>query len=363
MTLDGLLPDVGPAISRLAMVVHKSLFTPGAEAMKEAYANLIRGLPDGLELIILIDAHQMEVVTAWLAAIAPKCRPEIVTAAGDEISVSTAWIRDEFLCRHCDGRISHIETASAKSGRFGQLLAAANHAAFDKRIVALDGGDCLVTRDRWIVGAQAVWNTASIVGHETEFDTALSRIAALHPSPPVVAGFRLAAIKSERLRTEMRNTLTRTPTQCDLIQAWEHIDLVVAATGIRRNDREVLLVASTTLGGDSKDEALLLEGDKLDALADHLAQEGFCIIRNPTPFIDRSLFHYNNVIVQNDPNIVWLPLFSDARDSFASDEENIRIWESLGFKVIPIGGWRAFVGKAGAIRCATKTLARGGLRT
>lgn len=389
MTPDGFLPDVGPAISRLAMVVHESLFRTTEEAVgqKEAYANLIRGLPESLELMILIDADQKEDVTAWLAAIVPERQPHLVIAPGNDITNSGAWIRDEFLCRYTGGTATHVELRSFKSGNFGKYLTTANQANFEKGTVALDGGDCLVTRERWIVGVQAVNSTILAFNEQIDFDTARSKIAALDPRPLTLAGFRIADLKFKLLwaKTEMQRAfatpaiqaesattpppptsfiataakiLSQLLNQSDLIQGWAHIDLVVSVTGIKKDGQEVLLVSSVVPTPDGTDDYARLEGDKLDALAIHLASEGFHVIRTPTPYFKKWLFHYNNAIVQNEPNIVWLPHFSDAKNTFASDDENVEIWKGLGFEVIPIPGWRPFVDKAGAIRCATKPLAR-----
>lgn len=389
MTPDGFLPDVGPAISRLAMVVHESLFrtTEEAAAQKEAYANLIRKLPESLELVILIDADLKKDFTPWLAKIVPERQPNFVIVPGNEINKSGAWIRDDFLCRYAGGKATHVELRSYKSGTFGEYLTTANQADFVKLKVALDGGDCLVTRERWIIGVQAVNTTITLFNETIDFDTARSKIAALDPRPLTLAGFRLADLKSKLLwaKIEMQRALA-TPTiqaesattppprtgfiataakilsqlmnQSELIQGWAHIDLVVSVTGIKKDGQEVLLVASVVPTPDGTDEYARLEGEKLDSLANHLANEGFHIIRTPTPYVDKWLFHYNNAIVQNEPNIVWLPQFSDTKDTFPSDAENVEIWKGLGFEVIPIPGWRPFLRKAGAIRCATKPLAR-----
>lgn len=389
MTPDGLLPDVGPAISRLAMVVRKHLFGTTEEAVgqREAYAHLISRLPESLELFILIDAHQEKDVTAWLAAIAPQRQPNLVIAPGEDITESSAWVRDEFLCRYAGGTATHIETASAKKGHFGELLIKANNAGSAKEAVALDGGDCLVMRERWVVGVQAVENTIVASGNTIDFAMARSKIEALDPRPLTLAGFKLADLKHKFLwlKVEMQRAyaapviraesatapppsagliattakvLSQLLHQNDLIQGWEHIDLVISVTGIKRDEKDVLLVASVAPGGDETDDYARMEGDKLDALAGHLTKEGFHVIRTPTPYVNKSLFYYNNAIVQNEPDTVWLPHFSDAHTTFPSDDENVEIWQSLGFTVIPIPGWRAFVSRAGAIRCATKPLAR-----
>ena len=147
----------------------------------------------------------------------------------------------------------------------------------------------------------------------------------------------------------------------ELKQDWGHIDLVVSITNRKSaHGADILLVAETVLSAKpGRDERR--EHQRLDALAKYLRDCGFEIIRNPAPFDPSraATLCYNNTIMQSNPRTVWLPQFADADPRYrASDELNVEIWQQLGYKVIPVPGWMAYVGSKGSIRCATNVLER-----
>lgn len=100
-------------------------------------------------------------------------------------------------------------------------------------------------------------------------------------------------------------------------------------------------------------------------LCDQLVELGYSVVKVPIPFLrepdaQEFLRCYNNVILQNDPAIVWLPQFADREPELLDfDIENVRIWQSLGFEVRKVPGFSVFYRKSGAIRCMTKVLERG----
>ena len=150
------------------------------------------------------------------------------------------------------------------------------------------------------------------------------------------------------------------PGSDELNQSWGHIDLVVSLTGRKQESKDVLLVAETVLSDNpGKDETR--ESDRLWALAKYLGDCGFHVIRNPAPYAlpSGNTLWYNNTIVQTDPDLVWLPQFAQPDGRFAdTDAANRKIWCDLGFKVVPVAGWMAYVGSGGSIRCATSVLER-----
>ena len=153
----------------------------------------------------------------------------------------------------------------------------------------------------------------------------------------------------------------------ELYQEWKHVDLVLSVTGIRADGsgKEIVLVASTTMPPASRDDPEVeMMGDCLDALAIHLAELGYDVRRNPAPYASvsssfRRILPYNNVIVQNDPNIVWLPRLALPDGTFAdADQANLDIWRGLGFQVVQVPDLHVYAAMNGSLRCLTKTLAR-----
>lgn len=149
-----------------------------------------------------------------------------------------------------------------------------------------------------------------------------------------------------------------------------HVDQFVSVTGLRSDDRPLLLVADPLAHTGCDARAATDLKRKLDASALSLARQGFAIVRNPipvSPAIDTNKCLprlYNNVLVENIVRsgqtrpFVWIPHFGDVEALDDFDGENRKIWEKLGFYAIGVAGWSHFASRNGALRCATKVINR-----
>ena len=260
-------------------------------------------------------------------------------------------MRDAFLRGRRHGTPSYMKCRASKpaADQADWLSASDGMPVVEIKDVFLDGGDCLVGPDFWLVGKNAVKRTTAIAGHLCDEATAVARIAALDRRPLSVVGYR-----------SVETRMVSPPALHELVQGWAHIDLVVSLTGRKpRGTKGSLVVAETQLS-PKPDRYEIAERDRLNALAEHLRECGFHVIRNPSPY-DKSLFQtlwYNNTIVQTDPDSVWLPQFAGNGRFADTDEANRKIWRDLGFDVVPVAGWLAFERSEGSIRCATSVIAR-----
>ncbi|WP_162820803.1 hypothetical protein [Microvirga calopogonii] len=329
----------------------------------------------------------------WLSTLGQLPPVRVVEVDNDQLSASSAWMRDGFL-HAVDGRTrKYFAVYKAKSGQHAKWLAAADGAALEVIPLAVEGGDCIVGGDFWLVGVNSVGSTMNIEGRQCDYQTAKQRISKLDTRKLHVVGYRATNLKNKFrwLRYKFRD-LFRGPTASDPIflfpssvtqtgkwstffdmllgiqggdrlwQEWAHIDLVVAVTGRKdaKSGKDILVVASTTVHPCVPNREAEVQGDCLDALETYLSQSGFQIIRNPAPYSSQFgvVLPYNNVIVQDDPATVWLPQFGDAGDYQATDQANVELWRKIGFKVVPVPGWGAFLRDHASIRCATNGVAR-----
>jgi hypothetical protein len=227
--------------------------------------------------------------------------------------------------------------------------------------LSLDGGDSLVGEDFRLVGNNAIKTTCRIAGHQCSYEEALARFANLDKRRFFPVGYRRSDIERKSPWSIDQKAARQLSGTDELMEDWGHIDLVVSITNRKNaNGADILLVAESVLSAKpGSDERR--EHRRLDALAKYLRDCGFEVIRNPAPF-DRlrvQTLWYNNTIMQSNPRTVWLPQFADADPQYrASDEHNVQIWQELGYKVIPVPGWMAYVGSRGSIRCATNVLER-----
>jgi len=260
-----------------------------------------------------------------------------------------------------------------------------------------DGGSSLTVDEyRWIVGAEAIEREMK-AGRNITWRQAIKTITTGIDREPIVLGVRFKDLphKTRWVRRRFVSTLNdrllhdlqnKTHLQRLLIIAmagasaarsvvrdlttrgrlhqgdWSHIDMVVSVTGIFRDGKPVLLVGDPTLPGCPLSEKAKDRKAELDSMVKVIDKmKAFWVIRNPTPVVDGHLLGYNNTIVQTNPHVVMLPVFSGTGQNFdIVDRANVKLWEDLGFRVVQVPCWMAFTASNGCIRCATLPLERSG---
>jgi hypothetical protein len=357
--------DCSGRIVRIAVQIEDYPFNAKHADKKAAYESLLKSFAADITLSILVDDGAMATtVQAWLDRLNLECKPELVRAPGRGVSNTGAWIRDAFLCATKDGVRRYLKPHISKmhADQADWLGACDGTEIVSLADLALDGGDSLVGADFRLVGNNAIKTTCRIAGHQCSYDEAVARFANLDKRRFFPVGYRRRDIERKSpWSIDQKAARELTGGTHELVEDWGHIDLIVSITNRKNADgADILLVAETVLSAKpGSDETR--EHRRLDALAKYLRERGFEVIRNPAPF-DRSRLQtlcYNNTIMQSNPRTVWLPQFADADPQYrGSDELNVQIWQELGYKVIPVPGWMAYLGSRGSIRCATNVLER-----
>jgi len=386
-----LLPDVGGPIRELAVQFKYEWLAD--DARRIGYEQLLKTFAPNMQIVLLTEAGTKDAIAAWTGKLGIRHAVCIVGVSDPGFTQASAWMRDGFLCAYDGAQRRYFDVADGMTGYHAQWLAAADHAPVDAKPVVVEGGDCLVGEDVWLVSADAVHKTLGMANQHYTVETATKAIAALDPRRLVLVGYRVADLPDKRAwfrsalrgqarrwiaakpRTKLRRwaavavapfvalgrTLRMLFNPAELIMEFGHLDLVVSLTGERRDGKELLLVADARPSGGGLDKICEAWAARLDALARRLsAVEGFAVMRCPTPFFKGvTVAHFTNVLLQTDPKVVWLPQLAMPQNGLAQAEaENIRLWSSLGFQVKQIGGWGGWADDRGAIRCATKPLRR-----
>jgi hypothetical protein len=156
------------------------------------------------------------------------------------------------------------------------------------------------------------------------------------------------------------------------VQPLFHIDMFVSLAGRDVNGTYTVMVGSPEMAASILGEPLP-EGamqDVFDDVAAGLSALGFKVIRNPLPMAyddddtDNTRYWYfatgNNVLTQDGPKKVWIPTYGHGNWTklAATDAENKRIWESLGYTVELLPDFHPFAANLGAAHCIKKYLGR-----
>ena len=408
---DALQSDTGGPIERIAIVLSSDFLQPSHAAKLYAYETLVQKLLPGSTLVVLTEIHLFQKVENWLSGLSLSCSSTIAAVAPEGTLTNrrgAIWIQDRFLSAGQNENRKHLIPKTNAEGQHGQLLADYERIDTQDVQVHLDGGDCIVGEDFWLVGAKSVEKTALLMQRPNDLGIAQNKIADIDRRALHVVGYHptdiegswqrlkwifgeahsLATMPIERnCQSQSDNPSTAYSTflarfvsaafsqsfalkssSRKLYQPWHHIDLMVSATGTRRSGKPLLLVADPTMPPSPVLHESRSFAVRLDAVAKRLSDNGFAVERNPAPYYKNTNEPhsrptprgYNNVLVQNIPsNIVWVPQFGDIESELTDvDLANCDIWASLGFQVIPVHGWSATATNQGALRCAAKVLTR-----
>ncbi|MFD2247348.1 hypothetical protein [Pontibacter ruber] len=160
------------------------------------------------------------------------------------------------------------------------------------------------------------------------------------------------------------------------VQPMFHIDKFITLAGRNKAGKYQVLVGDTRMADEllGTSTARLSMYDVFDDIAELLSGLGFEVYRNPLPitYVDdeeervRKWYFAtsNNAVVEirnKQEKTVWLPTYGhgDWEDLKKTDDENKRIWEELGFKVVQLEDFHPFVENSGALHCIKKYLKRG----
>jgi hypothetical protein len=350
--MNGLLSDCGGAIEAVAMTVPLCLLMKD-DGKGVALARLAESWPAGVTVYVLTDDPSAAAFRAWQDGLSLSCELVPVSAGADApILEAEVWTQDSFMVSMTDRRRRLWYLAKAdRPGRHAGWLAPILGADVMSSELVLAGGNTLTGANFRLVGAGSL--------ARMPLDLGAKEHAAFDFRPMHVFGF----------------VLPQRGTAPSLAQQPHHIDLVASVTGCRdATGRPIIMLADPRKSADPDGPRMEGWAEQLDWTADRLGEHGFAVQRNRVPIVanpyycpNPALRPYNNVLLEAEvpaatgdsrPRI-WLPQYADAETTLADfDTHNREIWQNLGFDVIRVYGWSAFVRAGGAIRCATKVLSR-----
>lgn len=353
-----LLPDCGGVIREIAICLPPALFAPREAAKLQVLQNLAEALCTETTLVILAAEATRDVAQDWLQRLDLRATPRLLLApSAAALRDHDFWIQDPFLVAvdEAGTRLLPLPETDRPSTH-AQWLATAGYGTAPPVPWHMTGGNHLCGLDFRVVGAGSL-NLAMQRDGSLSFDAATARHASLDDRRLHVFGFAV----SQRGHP---GTLAQQP---------HHVDLVLSVTGCHDvTGRPILLLADPRAG--TSPDAAPVPGwtEQLDASAARLMADGFCVRRNPVPYVrhpqwspNPNLRAYNNVLVENEIRIgrtnplVWLPHFADLEPALSDfDHANRQMWHELGFDPIPVPGCSALANVGGAIRCVSKVLLR-----
>jgi len=360
-----LLPDCGGAITRLAVSVVPQCFAdhPIGRSLLGALGSFVATLPAEITLAILAAPETRSQLDRWLDRIRPECGVAFVPA-GFHCNDHTVefWTQDSFLVAKTGDACLYLKPASENPTAHAEWLGRALGKTVLAQPYGLAGGNLLVGPDFKLIGCESLSANGRLRAD------AMAALGRIDPRSVFEVGYRLGDGRSDPASTPSAGhgmDLYR------MRQHGGHIDRFVAVTGLRKDGRPLLIVASAVRGPAAAAAEFGPIADRLDRTARTLVELGFAVERNAVPFvpsigkIQLRPRPFNNVLVENQVRpdrvkpLVWVPQFGgDEPDLDEFDTQNLAVWRDLGFDPIPVPGWSTLSIQMGALRCATKVLDR-----
>lgn len=395
-----LVRDSGGKIEEICFFIADNYLRQPDEVFLNFISNLIGKLENLKKVIFLVSLEQEQQAKKWFSDKFEESLPNLSIEMaplpqGEKVE---SWARDHLVVGNPEA-----EPRFVKRAKQAEYLAALEPLFGGYRkttpFLYLDGGDYLVGKDHWFIGAETFEESGRFdrvrdaleevdgrtiipVRHDCpddgitdKFKTCVRRCSAKRerrnpdPSVPLIS----PAVDWTMSRLEALSMLVMNFTKETILESIdEHIDRVVSLAEFQKNgqERQVVLIADLQASFDDKGNARKLckenlRRQKLFCRAAQLLEElGIEVKRNATAAIKDKALSYNNVVI--DGECVIVPSFADAYPgqpgqscSVATfDQRNCQVWKDLGYRVKPIEVPKDLVSSRGGPHCITKEFRR-----
>ena len=409
-----LVSDTEGYIDQLFIVIPKDIFENSCKlsrSLRNSYTSLLSVLPDSINVEIYVSEKNQTNLLNLVPHIAVRENFNVHALPDNEIDGDDHWVRDHL---HFYRGFSDLRARKPKLARKTRI----EHwiekkfprAAIEPLDVYLDGGNQLVSGDFRIVGWSSVKTGICSSGGDIYcqleknieiidnldrrevyyFYSIIEKISGAQSilfgnmecgSLEEVVGLLQARWEFDeyvQYLNQIPNLDRRPPSELSVEKVDQdgvHVDLFISVTGVKKNGKDVVLVADLVPVGNKKiaNNPVFQELTiALDIFSKILEKFGFEVIRNMVPYkldsVGSGEFrarYYNNVIVETLARperckpFVFVPCFGDEEEDLLEfDQQNLEIWTERGFEPIPLAGWGGLCGLFGAARCATNVSKR-----
>ncbi len=361
----------------------------------KVYRDLLLKLPSHTQLYILVHEPVVEKLEAWLQENNLQDRVHLHKVSA--VYNMFIWAEDsyEVVQDEADGKLFMVQPHSHRR-IFDDYISRLTGKAFGlerlKVPLYFEGGNILTGDDFFLMGADYAVDTLldlnGVQGALMETST-LDLVSGLYKKyldrerKLYFIGSSLI-IPGERSRKFTHNGQEWTETIYTknaegTVQPLFHIDMFITLAGRNEAGKYQVLVGDTRMADEilGTSTARLGMYDVFDDIAELLSSLGFEVFRNPLPitYVDdeqervRKWYFAtsNNAVVEiinKQDKTIWLPTYGygDWKYLKKTDDENKRIWENLGFKVVQLEDFHPFVENSGSLHCIKKYIKRGSLK-
>ncbi|MBY0589280.1 hypothetical protein K2X85_19065 [bacterium] len=350
------------------------------------YKDLLTKLPDYTSFILVVHADSRSLLDGILVSLSLVGRVTIVEVPG-RIKFS-AWVGD--ICAVVREVASVCLVEPLKLIRVEDVCLCdfvATYAGLERRRANLyfEGGNLLVGEDFWLLGADHADHSIRLgliqpATGESTLDAIRRSFEILDSKRTLHLVGTKTVVPHQTERSIIKNGAYwteqfHTGNLRGSTQPIYHLDMFITLAGNDARGNPVVLVGDPRLASQILNEPISSHAltAEFDEIARSLVKQGFHVIRNPLPQIYRDdplrrerkwyFASSNNALLEitAQGKRVWLPTYGHGLwSSLASiDAANQKLWESLGFQVVPLANCHSLAFNLGGLHCITKIVARG----
>lgn len=360
-------------------------------ALSTAYQDLFQQLPKDVLFTILTHDTVENVVIAWHTASGNTKKPEIASV-GTHLHFSV-WAEDGYVAiQDTKTGLSYFVEPFAfpryGDGLVAEFISNATDMHTTQAPLYFQGGNCLIGDKFFFIGADYPANTVREYVGRVLHPPAGSKIEVFvrdlykdyldHDRELIYVGSTIP-VPSQTSRPvtingEQWKEILHAGNKEGTVQPLFHIDMFVTLAGRDGAGQFHLVVgdpksAATVLGQTLPDHAMQ---DVFDNIARSLDGLGFAVHRNPLPLVymddpgrKERMWYFatsNNALVSihGATKNIWIPTYGHGSwtELKLTDDENRKVWQSMGFTVHMLGDFHPFAENLGAVHCIKKFLNR-----
>ncbi|MEJ8757274.1 hypothetical protein WG947_09725 [Pontibacter sp. H259] len=378
-----LMPSADGALKGIIFTIPDYAFKGENNPIWDAYKDLLRKLPVYTKLYLLAHESIVTELQQWLAENGLLERAAL--KAVPQYYEITIWAEDgfELVKEESTGEIFLMQPHSHRrtsDGNIGYRISKAYDWKLAKVPLYFEGGNLLAGDDFILLGADhAVETYHDWSGNLMDTDQDISKSIANEYKRYLDKNRKVYFIgcqmqlppqheRNFKLNGEDWKEQIFMKNREGAVQPIFHIDMFITLAGRNPNGNYQLVVGdprmAATILNHHHDKLFL--PDAFDEIAETLSRLGFEVIRNPLPlvYVDdpkqklRKWYFasYNNALIEiksETEKTIWLPTYGYGTwtELQATDKENQRIWQQLGFRVIPLADFHPFAENAGSVHC------------
>lgn len=378
-------------LKKILFTIPKNIKDENGKPIWNILEDIFQKLPDYTELLLVVQQESLGFIQEW--AKEKQIQQRVHTINMPNYIDITVWAEDPYVIANDSetGDVYFMEPHSFPRWEDGFIAFIASQELGFKRVklpIYFEGGNILIGDNFFLIGAdyplKTLHHTTKLIKpedneSESELITKLYKEHLDKTRELIYVGSTLPVPSNSTSKIEINGEeweeIFFQNNEGGTIQPIFHIDMFITLAGRSENGKYRVLVGDPKLAAEILELDILKYGmpELFEDVAQGLINNGFEVIKIPLPvvYIDEPekkerrwyFTSYNNCIVEiidGTNKTIWLPSYGYGNWQILkkTDDYAKKVFEDLGFKVIPLTDYHPLAENSGSLHCIKKYIER-----